>query len=108
MTFPRVVIAMIVLTALTLLREVGTRHDFSHLPPVIQAKWTTTVNGVPVYQSVSNQLADVRNALPYRLTPLAELASSPTATLFPLPSRPLLQTASLTPPASPGSRAAVR
>ena len=108
MTFPRVVIAMIVLIVLALLHEVGTRHDFSHLRPIIQVKSTTTVNGVRVYQSVSDRLADVRSTLPFRLGPFPEWATSPLATLSPFASRSLLQSAALTPPASPASRAAIR
>ena len=108
MAFPRVVIAMILLVALSLLHEVGTRHDFAHLRPVIQTKLTTTLNGVPVYQSMSDRLADVRVELPYRLGPLPESANSPLATLSPLAGRSLLQSAALTPPASPAPRLAAR
>ena len=108
MTFSHVVIAMIMLVALSLLHEVGIRHDFSHLRPIIQTTSTTTLNGVPVYQSISDRLADVRAELPYRLGPLPELADSPLATLSPLAGRSLLQSAALTPPAPPASRAATR
>ena len=107
MTFPRAVIAMIGLIALTLLSEVGTRHDFAHPRPITQAKSTTTVNGVLVYQSVSDRLADVRAELPYRLGPLLERADSPLATLSPFASRSLLQSAALT-PSSSAAQAAIR
>lgn len=108
LTFPRVIGVMLVLTALALLHEVGVRHDFSRPAPIAQAKSTAAVNGVPVYQSVSDQAADVRASLPYRLAPLPGPADSPTATLSPFSGRALLQSAALTPQASSSAPASTR
>jgi hypothetical protein len=107
-TFPRVISVMLVLIALALLHAVGVRHDFSRLAPISQAKSTAAVNGVPVYQSVSDQVSDVHSSLPYRLAPLSELADSPTATLSPFAGRSLLQSAALTPQASSSALASAR
>jgi hypothetical protein len=99
MTFPRVLIAMTALILVAVLHEAGARYDFLRLPPIVQTKTTTTVNGVPVHQALSGELTSAQELFRQRLAPLAV---APTASRVLYPSSPPL-TSGLVPPSPDGT-----
>ena len=91
MTFSRTLVVMGLLTALALLREVGSGLDFWRHPQLSRTTQTVTVNGVPVRRSLSGEFATGKDLLAYRLAPPPNWPTSSSPPLSPTAGLALFQ-----------------